>query len=213
MILYKPTDGDVQTTKIKYRPKTCFVMTQLGTSIPREVIKVRKELTKILSKYGMEEIDARSKITGRDFLLKIWRMIVSVPLGIAIIDDIMSSNTLCNIFYEVGLMHALGKETIVIKTKKATVPSDFVGTEYIKFDDNFEENIKKYFATYYDLADYYETVAQQLERNPLLAIDYLRRAYLISGEENLKIKAMKLHREAALEDRARNSVEQLLVDF
>lgn len=213
MILYKPTDGDVQTTKIKYRPKTCFVMTQLGTSIPREVIKVRKELTKILSKYGMEEIDARSKITGRDFLLKIWGMIVSVPLGIAIIDDIMSSNTLCNIFYEVGLMHALGKETIVIKTKKATVPSDFVRTEYIKFDDNFEENIKKYFATYYDLADYYETVAQQLERNPLLAIDYLRRAYLISGEENLKIKAMKLHREAALEDRARNSVEQLLVDF
>jgi hypothetical protein len=213
MILYKPTDGDVQTTKIEYRPKTCFVMTQLGTPIPREVKKIREELTEILSKYGMKEIDAGSEITGKDVLLKIWRMIVSVPLGIAIIDDSMSSNTLCNIFYELGIMQALGKETIVIKAEKAKVPSDFVRTEYIKFDDKFEENLKKYFRTYFELADYYETVADQLERNPLLAIDYLRRAYLISGNEELRGKAKKLQIEATLEDRAKNSVEQLLVDF
>ena len=110
-------------------------------------------------------------------------------------------------------MHALGKETIVIKTEKAKVPSDFVRTEYIKFDDKFEENLKKYFTTYFDLADYYETLANQLERNPLLAIDYLRRAYLISGNKKLQVKAKRFHREAALEDRAKNSVEQLLVDF
>ncbi len=213
MILYKPSDGDVQSTKIKYRPKTCFVMTQLGTPVPRGVKNVRKKLVKLLSEYKMKEIDAGSEITGKDFLLKIWRMIVTVPLGIAIIDDNMSSQTLCNIFYEVGLMQALGKETVVIKTKKAKVPSDFVRTEYIKFDDKFEGNLKKYLVTYFELADYYETVADQLERNPLLAIDYLRRAYLITGNKSLKGKAKKLHKEAALEDRAKNSVEQLLVDF
>ncbi|MEK9148721.1 MAG: hypothetical protein AAB267_01600 [Candidatus Desantisbacteria bacterium] len=213
MILYRPIDGGVQQTKIEYHPKTCFVMTQLGTPIPKEVEKIRIKFRAILSKYGMEEIDAGSEITGRDFLLKIWRMIISVPLGIGIIDDNMSSNTLCNIFYELGLMHALGKETIVIKTEKARVPSDFVRTEYIKFDDKFEENLKKYFTTYFNLADYYETFADQLERNPLLAIDYLRRAYLISGNKKLRVKAKKLHREAILEDRAKNSVEQLLVDF
>lgn len=213
MILYRPTDGDVQTTKIKYRPRTCFVMTQIGTPIPKEVKKIRRKLREILSKYKMEEIDAGSEITGKDFLLKIWRMVISVPLGIGIIDDNISSNTLCNIFYELGLMHALGKETIVIKTEKAKIPSDFVRTEYIKFDDKFEENLKKYFTTYFSLVDYYETVADQLERNPLLAIDYLRRAYLISGNKELRVKAKKLHREVALEDRAKNSVEQLLVDF
>lgn len=213
MILYKPTDGDVQITKIEYRPKTCFVMTQLGTPIPRGVKKIREQLTKILSECEMKEIDAGSEITGKDFLLKIWRMIVTVPLGIAIVDDSMSSNTLCNIFYEVGLMHALGKETIVIKTEEAQVPSDFVRTEYIKFDGKFEESLKKYFKTYFELADYYETVADQLERNPLLAIDYLRRAYIISGNEELRVKAKKLHKEAISEDRAKNSVEQLLVDF
>lgn len=213
MILYRPIDGDVQTTKIKYRPRTCFVMTQLGTPIPREVKKIRKKLIEILFEYRMEEIDAGSEITGKDFLLKIWRMIVSVPLGIGIIDDNISSNTLCNIFYELGLMHALGKETIVIKTEKANVPSDFVRTEYIKFDDKFEENLKKYFTTYFNLVDYYETIADQLERNPLLAIDYLRRAYLISGNEELRAKVKKLHGEVVLEDRAKNSVEQLLVDF
>jgi len=77
----------------------------------------------------------------------------------------------------------------------------------------FEENLKKYFRTYFELANHYETVAYQLERNPLLAIDYLRRAYLISGNKELQVKAKKLHREATLEDRAKNSVEQLLVDF
>ncbi|PJB28074.1 hypothetical protein CO110_10630 [Candidatus Desantisbacteria bacterium CG_4_9_14_3_um_filter_40_11] len=213
MILYKPTDGDVQTTKIEYRPKTCFVMTKIGTPIPREVKKIREKLTEVLSKYEMKEIDAGSEITGRDFLLKIWQMIVAVPLGIAIIDDSMSSNTLCNVFYEVGLTHALGKETIVIKAENTKVPSDFVRTEYINFDNKFEENLKKYFRTYFELANHYETVAYQLERNPLLAIDYLRRAYLISGNKELQVKAKKLHREATLEDRAKNSVEQLLVDF
>ncbi|KHE92080.1 MAG: hypothetical protein SCABRO_02131 [Candidatus Scalindua brodae] len=60
---------------------------------------------------------------------------------ISVIDETMSSDTLCNIFYEVGLMHALGKEAIVIKTKDAKVPSDFVRTEYVRFDKNFDKNV------------------------------------------------------------------------
>jgi hypothetical protein len=56
-------------------------------------------------------------------------------------------------------------------------------------------------------------IADQLDKNPLLAIDYVRRSYLISGNEQLRKKAKKLHKEAAVGNRARNSVEQLLVDF
>ena len=214
MIFYNPTDSIVQQTKIKYRPKTCFIMTQLGKPIPPKVTKIRKRLKKILTRNNLKEIDAESVFTGKDFMLKIWRLLISVPLGIAIIDETMSSNTLCNIFYEIGMMQTLGKETVVIKTDKAKVPSDFVRTEYINFDSDFEENIKKYFqTTFWELPDFYETTADQLDRNPLLAIDYLRRTYLITGNNKLKEKAKRLLKEAAVEGRAKNSVEQLLVAF
>ncbi len=214
MILYNPTDGIAQQIKIKYRPKTCFIMTQLGKPIPKKITEIRKRLKIILTRNNLKEIDANSVFTGKDFMLKIWQLLVSVPLGIAIIDETMSFNTLCNIFYEVGMMHALGKETVVIKTCKVKVPSDFVRTEYINFDSDFEENIKKYFqTTFWELPDYYETIADQLDRNPLLAIDYLRRTYLITGNNKLKKKAKKLFKEVAVEGRAKNSVERLLVDF
>lgn len=214
MILYNPTDGIAQQIKIKYRPKTCFIMTQLGKPIPKKVTEIRKRLKTILTRNNLKEIDANSVFTGKDFMLKIWQLLVSVPLGIAIIDETMSFNTLCNIFYEVGMMHALGKETVVIKTDKVKVPSDFVRTEYINFDSDFEENIKKYFqTTFWELPDYYETIADQLDRNPLLAIDYLRRTYLITGNNKLKKKAKKLFKEVEIEGRAKNSVERLLVDF
>lgn len=141
-----------------------------------------------------------------------WRQ---VPLGIAIIDDAMSPNTLCNIFYEIGLLQCMGKETVVIKTEKAKVPSDFVRTEYINFDAKFEDTINRYFdTTYFKLPEFFETTASQLDRNPLLAIDYLRRAYLISGDDRLRNEAASLHAETlAVVERAKNSVEQLLVDF
>ena len=213
MILYKPTDGDVQLTKIEYRPNTCFIMTQIGKPVPVNIQNIRSKLTKYLKKIKMNQLDAGDIVTGKDFLLKIWKVIVSVPLGIAIIDENMSPNTLCNIFYEIGIMQSLGKETVVIKTEKANVPSDFVRTEYIKYDKDFNKNLKKYFSTYSELAKYYETFADQLDRNPLLAIDYIRRAYLINGESRLKEKAKKIHRDASIGGRAMNSVEQLLVDF
>ena len=126
MILYKPTDGDVQLTKIEYRPNTCFIMTQIGKPVPVNIQNIRSKLTKYLKKIKMNQLDAGDIVTGKDFLLKIWKVIVSVPLGIAIIDENMSPNTLCNIFYEIGIMQSLGKETVVIKTEKANVPSDFV---------------------------------------------------------------------------------------
>lgn len=213
MILYRPTDGDVPTTSVETRPKHCFIMTQLGTPVPRKITEIRNEIKKTLTRNKMKEIDAGSVVTGKDFLLKIWHLTVAVPLGVAIIDETMSSNTLCNIFYEIGLMQAIGKEIIVVKTKNSQVPSDFVRTEYITYDSNFQKNMKKYFITYWNLPKYYETVADQLDRNPLLAIDYLRRAYLISGEKKLQKKAKRIHRQAGLEGRAKNSVEQLLVSF
>ena len=63
------------------------------------------------------------------------------------------------------------------------------------------------------MADHYELVADQLEKNPVLAIDYLKRAFLISGDVRLREKAGAFVEDAVLHNRAKNSVELLAAAF
>lgn len=213
MILYRPNDGDVYSAKIRYRPRTCFIMTQLGKPIPDDIKKIRSALKPVLKKRKLKIIDAESRVTGRDFLTKIWEMIISVPLGIAIVNKSMSSLTFSNIFYEIGLMQAYGKETLVIKTKDVKIPSDFIRTEYIEYGRGFTGKLNQFFDSFFELNEYYETAADSLEKNPLLAIDYLRRAFLISGENSHRQKAKSIHSNLSLDGRAKNSVEMILAKF
>ena len=213
MILYNPVDGDVFTSHFIFRPRTCFVMTKLGASISPEIIEIRSRLEQSLIRHSILEIDASSVVTGRDFLNKIWSIIIAVPLGIAIINRNLPKKTLANIFYEIGLLQAYGKETLVIKTSNSSIPSDFVRTEYLEYNSKFDDNIEKYFTTFFSYSDYYEEMADQLENDPLLAIDYLRRAYLITGEDKYRKKAKRIFTSSPMPQRARNSVEMLLIHF
>jgi len=213
MIFYNLSDGDAYTVKIDYAPRTCFIMTQMGQPVPQVVAEIRDQLEECLADYDIHVIDANSVVTGRDFLIKIWRLILAVPLGIAIIHHEMSAQTLSNIFYEVGMLQAYGKESLVIKSEGTHVPSDFVRTEYLEFNNHFAGRIEKYLKSFFQQADYYISIADQVENNPLLAIDYLRRAYLISGEEVLRSRARQIFEQASIQGRAKNSVEMLLVNF
>jgi hypothetical protein len=188
-------------------------MTKLGHPIPEEVNRIRSWLDRLLNGRNISIIDANDVTTGKDFLLKIWHILLGVPLGIAIITNDMSHQTFANIFYEIGLMQAYGKETLVIKTEDTEVPSDFVRTEYIEFKDDFEDKLENYLESYFNWAYHCEFMSEVVENNPLLAIDYLKRAWLISGEDIYKQKAKEIYNEAGIEERAKNSVEMLLVDF
>ncbi len=188
-------------------------MTQLGSPVPDAVAEIRRHLTELLLRHDIAVIDADSVVTGRDFLLKIWNLILAVPLGVAILHEKMRHQTRSNIFYELGVLQAYGKEILVVKTKAAKIPSDFVRTEYVNYDDHFDRRIHSFIDTFFKLAEHYENIADQVERNPLLAIDYLRRAYLISGKEDLRSKVQTIMEAAALEGRAKNSVEMLLANF
>ena len=95
----------------------------------------------------------------------------------------------------------------------AKVPSDFIRTEYVEFNGDFRKNFTAYLDSLPEQADHYELVADQLERNPILAIDYLKRAFLISGEDRLRKKARLLLDNAGVNDRAKNSVELLAASF
>ena len=96
---------------------------------------------------------------------------------------------------------------------KAEIPSDLVRTEYIEFNTNFESAFNSYLCSLPKQANHYELVADQPDRNPILTIDYLKRAFLISGEERLGEKARSLVEKASLNNRAKNSVELLAAAF
>jgi len=196
-----------------WRPRTCFLMTQLGGSPPPELVKMRAEVTEAAKRHDFDVIDADGLVTGRDFLLKIWGLAAGTPVGIALVHETMKPSTLANIFYEIGLMQAYGRETLVVKGPKAQVPSDFVRTEYVEYNGQAAQRLDKFFESLQERADYYVTMADQLERNPLLTIDFLRRAYLLTEDSTYRDRAREIFEDAGMEGRARNSVENLLLEF
>ncbi len=201
------------STAPKLRPNTCFLMTQLGRPMPQPLRTMRKRVTDQLRERNIAFIDADSIVTGGDFLDKIWRIIITVPMGVAILHEDMSPKTIANVFYELGLMDAHGKQTIIVKSPGAEIPSDFVRTEYIMTGRDFGRKLRSFLDSVLALEKHYEVNAKDLEKNPLLSIDYLRRAYLISGDPRHRIKAKELLDRAELKGRARNSVEMLLASF
>lgn len=86
-------------------------------------------------------------------------------------------------------------------------------SEYITFDRNFEQNFTKFLRGLREQAEHYEIVAEQLDRNPILAIDYLRRSYLITGNNDLRKRAKEILKDAGVDSRAKNSIEQLAAAF
>ncbi len=192
MIVYSPINGEVLTDVIKYYPRTVFVMTQLGKPIPNELNRIRNILSKELQKYEFKEKDASSLLTGKDFLDKIWKIILGVPIGIAILTKDMQPKTLANILYELGMMDALGKETLIIKETGYEIPSDFKRTEYLNCDEKFSEGFSKFQENIKERELHYETMADCMDANPVLSLDYLRRAYLISSDGKYQIEAKKI---------------------
>ncbi len=213
MIFYSPLDGDALTSRIPSSPRHCFLMTRIGGRIPAGVQSIRDAVTRLCSDVNYNVIDARDRVTGRDFLMKIWKLIASTPLSVGICHEDIPAATQMNIYYELGVAQALGKETLLVKSPGAKVPSDFIRTEYVEFDNEFDTSFTKYLESLWEQADHYELVAEQLDRDPVLALDYLKRAFLISGDERLREKARNVRDGAGLDGRARNSVELLAASF
>ena len=214
MIIYNPIDGEAVQHGFRYRPRTCFLMSKLGEDVPSEVTRLRSVLANCLDEYQYSVIDAESEVTGRDFLQKIWKLILSVPVGIAVIHSAIPPETLGNIFFELGLLQAYGKETLVVKAGEIDIPSDFVRTEYIPAGAGLERKAKSFMTTVLQQGEHFAEVSDYVvDGNPLLAIDYLRRAYLILGDESLQARALEIFGGLNLEARARNSVEMLLAGF
>ncbi|HYE57494.1 MAG TPA: hypothetical protein VD948_03265, partial [Rhodothermales bacterium] len=138
-------------------------MTQLGAPLPKQLRTIRTQIQRTLVRHDFELIDANRFTTGKDFLEKIWDLICSVPVGIAVLHEDMGARTTANIFYELGLMQAYGKETLIVKTEQAAIPSDFIRTEYVVYRTGFARKLRQFMGELEERARYYETVASGLD--------------------------------------------------
>ena len=182
-------------------------MTQLGGTTSPGLSEIRSALRTTFEAREITEIDANSITTGRDFLDKIWKQILAVTIGIAILTKGMPASTIGNIYYELGLLDAL-----VIKTSDFKIPSDFLRTEYITFHTNFERHINQFFDNIFEREVHYSLMSDLMKVDPVLSIDYLRRAFLITGDHNYISSASEIYQEnlQAIDKQSRFFIENFI---
>jgi len=64
-----------------------------------------------------------------DLSQNVWNALLKAGVVVA---DVSALNA--NVFYEIGLAHALGKDVFILKQRKAKVPADFGAAHYIEYD-------------------------------------------------------------------------------
>lgn len=80
---------------------------------------------------GLACVRGDDPIRVGDLMKTVWDAILISGVMIA---EVSALNA--NVFYELGLAHALGKDTFILKQKESTVPADFGGTHYYEYDLN-----------------------------------------------------------------------------
>ena len=78
---------------------------------------------------GIECVRGDKSLRVGDLSQNIWNEILQAGVIVA---DVSALNA--NVFYEVGLAHALGKEVFILKRGDAKVPADFGGAHYYEYD-------------------------------------------------------------------------------
>jgi hypothetical protein len=78
---------------------------------------------------GLACIRGDMPVRVTDLTNTVWTEIIKAGLVLA---DLSSVNA--NVFYELGLAHALGKDTFVLKQRDVTLPADFGGSHFYEYD-------------------------------------------------------------------------------
>ena len=210
MIIYNPLDGMPLSYKVDLKPRSCFFMTQLSKNVDEEVKLCESKVREILSEFDYEVITAVDIVGGRDILLKIWKMLAASPIALGVLHERIPSKTTLNIVYEFGVAQALGKETALIKSDDMEIPSDLMRTEYLNLN-TLEGDLRQYMESLLKSAEFYKMLSQTTENNPLLSLDYMKRAYSLTGDEDILKDIKSVFLESDFSKRAKNSIENVLV--
>jgi hypothetical protein len=78
---------------------------------------------------GLVCVRGDSPVRVGDLMGTIWDALMEAGIMIA---DVSAPNV--NVFYELGLTHALGKDTFILKRRDAKIAADFGGAHYYEYD-------------------------------------------------------------------------------
>lgn len=149
-------------------------------------------LFNILSNFDLKHIEGSKIAQYGDYLCSICRTFQGCTLGVAIVSEDMSIDTLGNIFVEMGLMQGFGKPVVLFADKQENVPSDFIRDFVILF------NRRQY------LSKFEELIQEFLDR---------AHQHLITGDAAFKMgdyeKASRYYKEAYLIDPKTDALKKI----
>lgn len=181
-----------------------------------------------LRRSKLTPLRATSRPGQKDYLEKIIALIRGCGFGVAIFSKVTPASTLANIFFEVALCNLFGKPVILVKSKNAKAPSDFVRTEWITYVDGQSSGLKKDFAksvqSVLQLATFYDKLGdlalEAPESDLELAFERFKQAYLVDGKVQTKRKIQKLLRKMQFAEDAstgltatRARIQQSIAEF
>jgi len=152
-----------------------------------ELQEVIENIKSILGKHSLKHIEGATLIDYGDYLCSICKHILGCTFGIAISSIDIPPPTLCNIFWEKGLMEGFGKPVVLFLDKSIDLPSDFTRTFAIFFDrrdylekfNNLLQKLKERREYYSDVLGDIAFRAGDYEKSA----KYFQEAYLI-GEKS-----------------------------
>jgi hypothetical protein len=78
---------------------------------------------------GLQCVRGDTLVRIGDLTSNIWGELLEAGIVVA---EVSVPNV--NVYYELGLVHALGKDALLLKQKGATLPADFGGAHYYEYD-------------------------------------------------------------------------------
>lgn len=114
--------------ELEIDPNLCFVLMPFRPEFTRIYNEV---LQPAISKAGLKPLRADEVFSPTPIVEDVWAHIGKSRLIIA---DVTDKNP--NVFYELGLAHAIGKPVIIITQRKEDVPFDIAYIRYLIYTDN-----------------------------------------------------------------------------
>lgn len=212
-MLICPNSGDECHKRIKPLPKTAFLIISYSGEKFREI---ENTIVKTLKEKDYQVILAKDIKQSRNLLCKICQTIRSTPIGIIVYTEDTPKRSLPNIFYELGLITAFGKEPILIKSKKAKIPSDLHGLEWIEFErlDELAENLSMTIDHLEEIANYYLDRAYICEEagDTYNAVIFFERSYLLNPKKEILHELDKIREELKKEKEGDSTLSRRLID-
>ncbi len=187
-----PLTFDECPKRIIPRPKDVFVMMPSMENQPEELRSVIKKVQEILRKYSFTYTEGPSIMGLGDYLCAICQHIQGSAFGVAFVGEEIPRLTLCNIFWEKGLMEGFGKYVMLIADHKDGLPTNFVRESTVFYcDPGYESRFDDLVKRIMGLPKYYTDVVgdSALEADDIeKASKYFMDAYMIARDPKIEQK-------------------------